>query len=235
MSKQPQIVPKKLSVAVAAFSVAVSLAAGLTVGLPVFGEDEKSPTNAETKSVTTTETKSSESKTETKTAETKDEHKGGGESCMISDPGQSAPIKFSCTNTHPNCSESEKVIETLSLYAKAYVHQDYKTCAEYMTNDITTFDLRSHKLIVGKEAVLADMKARLDKSAPGTDSPLLSYTIDHPLAQVKGNKACVNCIGIKVYGGKHPRTVESHSNYVFLKEDGKWKKSHFTTDWKKVN
>jgi len=154
---------------------------------------------------------------------------------MISDPGQSAPIKFSCTNTHPNCSESEKVIETLSLYAKAYVHQDYKTCAEYMTNDITTFDLRSHKLIVGKEAVLADMKARLDKSAPGTDSPLLSYTIDHPLAQVKGNKACVNCIGIKVYGGKHPRTVESHSNYVFLKEDGKWKKSHFTTDWKKVN
>jgi len=49
MSKQPQIVPKKLSVAIAAFSVAVSLAAGLTVGLPVFGEDEKSPTNAETK------------------------------------------------------------------------------------------------------------------------------------------------------------------------------------------
>lgn len=172
---------------------------------------------------------------ESKSAEGAEGHKGGEESCSISDPGQSAPIKFACTNTHPDCPEAEKVIQTLSLYAKAYVSQDYKTCAEYMTENITTFDLGSHKLIVGKEAVLADMKARLDKSAPGTDSPLLSYTIDHPMAQVKGNKACVNCIGIKIYGGKHPRKMESHSNYVFLKEDGKWKKSHFTTDWKKVS
>jgi len=163
------------------------------------------------------------------------EQKEGAEYCSINDPLQKSPIKFACINHHPNCDEAEQVIQTLALYAKAYVSQDYKTCAEYMTDGITTFDENSKKLIVGKEAVLADMKHRLDKSAPDSDSPLLSYTIDNPVAQVKGNSACVSCIGIKVYGGKHPRTMESHSSYVFIKEDGKWKKNHFRTDWKQVD
>jgi ribonuclease HI len=163
------------------------------------------------------------------------EQKDGAEFCSINDPLQKSPVKFACTNHHPNCAEAEAVIQTLETYAKAYVSQDYKTCAEYMTEGITTFDERSKKLIVGKEAVLADMKARLDRSAPDSDSPLLSYTIDNPVAQVTGTSACVSCIGIKVYGGKHPKTVESHSSYVFVKEDGRWKKNHFRTDWKQVD
>ena len=160
--------------------------------------------------------------------------KDGNEYCSINDPRQKDPIKFACINHHSEGPEAEEVIRTLALYAKAYVSEDYKTCAEYMTEGITTFDERSKKLIVGKEAVLADMKARLERNAANSDSPLLSYTLDHPLAQVHGDKASVNCIGIKVYGGKNPHTMESHSSYVFIKEDGKWKKSHFTTDWKAV-
>ncbi len=161
--------------------------------------------------------------------------KEGAEYCSINDPLQKSQVKFACINHHPNCDEAEKVIQTLEIYAKAYVSQDYKTCAEYMTDGITTFDEHSKKLIVGKEAVLADMKARLDHSLLESDSPLMSYTIDNPIAQVTGNSACVSCIGIKVYGGKHPRTMESHSSYVFFKEDGKWKKNHFRTDWKQVD
>jgi ketosteroid isomerase-like protein len=162
------------------------------------------------------------------------EQKGDAEYCSINDPQQKTQVKFACINHHPNCAESEHVIQTLAMYAKAYVSQDYKTCAEYMSDNITTFDEHSKKLISGKQAVLADMKERLDKSAPDSDSPLLSYTIDNPVAEVTGNSACVSCIGIKVYGGKHPRTVESHSSYVFVKEEGKWKKQHFRTDWKQV-
>jgi ketosteroid isomerase-like protein len=138
-------------------------------------------------------------------------------------------------NGHPDCDEAGKVIEVLAIYAKAYVSQDYKTCAEYMTDGITTFDERTKKLIVGKQAVLADMKARLDAAAPDSDSPLLSYTIKDPLAHVSGDCCTINCLGVKVYGGKHPRTMESHSSYCFIKEDGKWKKSHFRTDWKQVD
>ncbi len=179
-------------------------------------------------------------KTASKTADSwalpvKVEQKDGAEYCSLNDPLQKSPVKFACINHHPNCDEAEAVIQTLELYAKAYVSQDYKTCAEYMTDGITTFDEHTKKLIVGKDAVLADMKARLDKAAPDSDSPLLSYTIDNPVAQVTGNSACVSCLGIKVYGGKHPRTMESHSSYVFIKEDGKWKKNHFRTDWKQVD
>jgi ketosteroid isomerase-like protein len=160
-----------------------------------------------------------------------DEH---NEYCSITDPDQKSPIKFACLHQLTDCSEAEEVVKTMATYSKAYVSQDYKTCAEYMTDGITTFDQRSKRLIVGKEAVLADMKARLDKSLPDSDSPLLSYTLDHPLARVNGDKAYANCIGIKVYGGKNPHTMESHSTYIFVKEGGKWKKSHFTTDWRPI-
>jgi ketosteroid isomerase-like protein len=167
-------------------------------------------------------------------APVKVENKEGSEYCSINDPMQKSQVKFACINHHPDCAEAEEVIQTLAIYAKAYVSQDYKTCAEYMAEGITTFDEHTKKLIVGREAVLADMKERLDKAAPDSDSPLVSYTIDNPVALVKGNSATVCCIGIKVYGGKHPRTMESHSSYVFIKEDGRWKKSHFRTDWKQV-
>lgn len=163
--------------------------------------------------------------------ESGDEH---NEYCSITDPDQKAPIKFACLHQLTDCPEAEEVVKTMATYSKAYVSQDYKTCAEYMTDGITTFDQRSKRLIVGKEAVLADMKARLDKSLPDSESPLLSYTLDHPLARVNGNKAYANCISIKIYGGKNPHTMESHSTYVFVKEEGKWKKSHFTTDWRAV-
>jgi ketosteroid isomerase-like protein len=176
----------------------------------------------------------SEAKVVDSWAPVKVESKDGAEFCSINDPLQKSPVRFACLNHHPDCPEAEQVIQTLALYAKAYVSQDYKTCSEYMAEGITTFDERSKKLIVGREAVLADMKERLDKAAPDSDSPLESYTIDNPVALVNGNTATVCCIGIKVYGGKHPRTMESHSSYVFVKEDGKWKKSHFRTDWKQV-
>ena len=111
--------------------------------------------------------------------ESGDEH---NEYCSITDPDQKAPIKFACINHLADTAEAEEVIKTMANYSKAYVSQDYKTCAEYMTDGITTFDQRSKRLIVGKDAVLTDMKARLDKSLPDSDSPLLSYTLDHPLA-----------------------------------------------------
>jgi hypothetical protein len=156
------------------------------------------------------------------------------EYCSISDPGQKAPIKFACINHWADTPEAEEVIKIEASFAKAYVSQDYAKCGEYLADGCTTFDQGSKRLIVGKEAVLADMKRRLDKSLPDSDSPLLSYTLDHPLARVNGNKAYINCIGIKVYGGKNARTMESHSTYVFAKENGKWLRTHFTTDWQKV-
>ena len=156
------------------------------------------------------------------------------EYCSINDPGQKAPIKFACINHHADSPEAEEVINAEATFAKAYVSGDYAKCGEFLADGCTTFDQHSKRLIIGKEAVLADMKRRLDKSLPDSDSPLLSYTLDQPLARVHGDKAYINCIGIKVYGGKNARTMESHSTYIFARENGKWLRTHFTTDWQKV-
>jgi len=142
--------------------------------------------------------------------------------------------KVDCVDPHPACEESQKVIDTLKKIYEAFGRGDMTVVAEYIDDGCTTFDETTHTLIVGKKDVLADIKAKIEQFRDDKDSPLLSYTIERPYAEVKDNTAVVTFVAIKVFGGKHPQKLVSHCTDIFVKENGKWMKSHFRSHWKQA-
>ena len=142
--------------------------------------------------------------------------------------------KVACVNPHAACSESEKVIDTLKKIVYAYTEGNFDEFSKYLSDEVTTIDAKSGKVIAGKKAVVADVKARWEV-AHGSDKPVLSYTIYHPYAKVTGNTAVVTFRAIKEVGGKKPVKLVSCCTDIFKKEDGIWKKTHYRSDWKKDN
>ena len=135
-----------------------------------------------------------------------------------------------CNDPHPACSESAKVIETLNQLTQLINDGDFKSMADYFDDGVTTFNEDNKRLIIGKEAVLADLKERYSANKK-LDGKLVSYTIDRPYAEVNGNRAVVTFVAKKVlannHGIEHAIEMESHSTEVFVKEDGKWKTLHY--------
>jgi hypothetical protein len=144
-----------------------------------------------------------------------------------------AGVKISCVNPHAACIESEKVLDTLKVLFRAYSKGDLETAGKYMDDDCTTFDESSKSLIVGRKAVLEDMKQKIH-GWEVSDSPLISYTMEHPYAKVDGDMAVVSFVAFKEFGGKHPQKFKSHCTDIFKREDGKWKKLHYRSNWKEV-
>lgn len=144
------------------------------------------------------------------------------------------PTKVRCIEPYAACAESEKVIETLNLMLKLIVKGDLDSYQDYLADGCTTFDEGTKKLIAGREAVIADLKRKIEEWAPTGESPLLSYTIDRPYAKVTGNTAVVTFKAVKEFGGKHPVKMEAQVTDVFIKEGEKWKKLHFRARWKKI-
>lgn len=140
-----------------------------------------------------------------------------------------------CIEPYAACSESEKVVDVLRLITKALAHGDLNTAAEYMDEKCTAFDAGSKKLIVGKDALLKELHRKFEEHGPGTAEPLVSYTIDHPYAKVTGDVAVVTFVALKEYGGKKPQKLESRSTDIFVKREGKWKKMHYRSNWKRVS
>jgi hypothetical protein len=143
-----------------------------------------------------------------------------------------------CNDPHPACSESAKVIDTLNQLTQLINDGDFKGMAEYFDDGVTTFNEDNKRLIIGKEAVLADLKERYSANKK-LDGKLISYTIDRPYAEVNGNRAVVTFVAKKVLannrGIEHAVEMESHSTEVFVKEDGKWKTLHYRGAWKKLS
>ena len=142
--------------------------------------------------------------------------------------------KISCIDPHAACSDSEHVLDTLKILFTAYSKHDIATASEYMDADCTTFDEGTKTLITGRKAVLADLKQKLEQAETNTDSPLLSYTIEHPYAKVMGNTAVASFVAHRELGGEHPKKLEAHCTDIFVKEDGKWKLLHYRRSWKEV-
>lgn len=140
--------------------------------------------------------------------------------------------KVACMDPHARCPESEKVIETLKRMSHLYSEGNFEELSKYMDDSCTTFDEKKNKLIVGKEAVVEDIKCRWT-AAHSSSSPIVSYTINHPYAQVTGDQAVVTFEAVKTIGGKNPETRVSRCTDIFVKKDGVWKKSHFRSCWKK--
>lgn len=142
-------------------------------------------------------------------------------------------VSVTCVDPHACCKESEKVLETLQKMVKAINNGDWKTYEEYLDDHCTTFDESSHKLIAGKENVVASMKLKVDEYAK-SGNPFISVTIDQPYAQVTGDTAVVTLLAIRQYGGKHPFKEECKVTDVFVKQGDIWKKCHFRGAWKRV-
>ena len=146
----------------------------------------------------------------------------------------SANVPVHCLSPHAACEESKVVIDTLMKVSKTYSQGDFDGFGKFLDDDVTVFDDRKKKLIVGKEAVLDYVKKRW-KDAHVGPNPVLSYTIEHPYAKVNGDTAVVTFKAIKVIGGtQNPGTYESKSTDIFVKKHGEWKKLHYVSHWKKV-
>jgi len=142
--------------------------------------------------------------------------------------------KIECSEPFATCSESEKVIETLKVLADAYARGDLTTYETYLDDGCTTFDEETKKLIVGKQAVLEHLKQRFQEFAPDGKKPLVSYTIEHPYANVTGDTAVVTFVAGVQIGGKNPYRAENHVTDIFVKHGDKWKKLHYRGRWRKV-
>ncbi len=140
--------------------------------------------------------------------------------------------KVACLHPHAACPESEQVIETLKTISHLYSEGNFNELSNFIDDGITTFDEKNNKLIVGKDAVMDDIKKRWN-SAHDQGSPILSYTINHPYAKVTGDHAVVTFEGVKTIGGKNPETLVSRCTDMFVKKEGTWKKLHYRSCWKK--
>jgi hypothetical protein len=145
-----------------------------------------------------------------------------------------AQCAVTCHDPHPACRESARVIDTLNRLTQLINDGNFAAMGDYFDDGVTTFNEDTKKLIIGKNAVLADIKQRYDRQHK-TDGRMLSYTIDRPYAEVTGNRAVVTFVAKKVIAGLHPVDMESHSTEVFVKDGDKWKTLHYRGAWKKVS
>jgi hypothetical protein len=129
--------------------------------------------------------------------------------------------------------EEDKVLHNLKALYEAYLRGDWDTFEKYLDPACTKYDGGTNERYSGSKAIIERLRKELDDYKK-SDSPLLSYTVDHPYARVKGDMATVTFVAVRVYGGKHPAKYESHCSDIFLKEDGMWKKVYYRSDWKLV-
>src|SRR5271170_6376672 len=85
-------------------------------------------------------------------------------SCLTNGTGEQCTI--SINDAHPACAESAKVIKTLKHMASLLAKGDLKGYSDYLADGCTTFDEGTGKLIVGKDAVVADLKKHLVEASP---------------------------------------------------------------------
>lgn len=148
--------------------------------------------------------------------------------------GEKEHCQMSCIDPHTGCEESAKVIEEVKAITAALNDGNVDKASEFFDEHCTTFDKGRHKLISGKQAVIDDIKKRLELHNANSQEPLKSYTIDHPYAFVHGDTATVTFVAYKEYGGEHPVKMKSQCTDIFVKRGEKWKKLHYRSDWKRV-
>ena len=131
--------------------------------------------------------------------------------------------------------EASKVVALVEKITRALAHRDFNAMAQYMDERCTTYDESTRKLVVGRDAVIADVKRKLKEEEQRVHEPITQFTIDRPFARIKGDEAVVCFVLIKELGGQHPKRYESGCTDIFVKKDGEWKKLHYRgDDWKLI-
>jgi len=146
---------------------------------------------------------------------------------------KSSPCAISCSQ--PMEKTCETIIAVLKATTKAVADKDYVELAKYLDENCTTYDVCTKKTVVGRENIIANVKAKIAAEEKRLKVPAISFTIDQPFAKINGDKAVVTFVLKKEVGGANPAVFESHVTDVFVKRDGEWKKLHYCGgDWKKV-
>ena len=131
--------------------------------------------------------------------------------------------------------DSEQVIEVVRGITKALADHDYAAMAGYMDENCSCYNEHTKKLVTGREAVIADVRANVEAEERRLKIPPIGFTIDHPYARVSGETATVNFVLVKEIAGEHPAKFKSHCTDVLVKRNGQWKKLLFRgDDWKPV-
>ncbi len=131
--------------------------------------------------------------------------------------------------------ESQAVIKVLNAITRALADHDFKAMAKYLDKDCTTYDESSHKLVVGRDAIISDVESKVNQEEEKLKAPPIKFEVDRPYVQVTGERAVVSFVLIKEIAGEHPARYESHCSDIFVKRDGNWKKLHYCGDaWKEI-
>jgi hypothetical protein len=131
--------------------------------------------------------------------------------------------------------DSKSVVDVIKAITKGLAEKDYAAMTNYMDPNCTTYDENLHKLVVGRDNIISDVKAKVAAEEARLKVPTIAFTIDHPYVIVTGNQAVATFVLIKEIGGAHPVKFEEHCSDVFIKRDGEWKKLHFCGEgWKEV-
>lgn len=149
------------------------------------------------------------------------------------DSNKASTCAISCSEPMENTCET--IIAVLKATTKACAEKDYVELAKHLDENCTTYDVCTKKTVVGRDNIVASVKAKITAEEKRLKVPAISFTIDQPFAKINGDKAVVSFILKKEVGGTNPAVFESHVTDVFVKRDGEWKKLHFCGgDWKRV-
>jgi len=147
---------------------------------------------------------------------------------------KSAACEITCVSPFPTDAEGDRVIAVIESITKALAERKFDQMMTYMDEGCTTYDGNTKRSVVGREAIVADVKQKILAEEAKSKAPILSYSIDRPFAQVNGDTAVVCFVLVKTLGGAHPQKFEEHCTDVFVKRGQDWKKLNFRSDsWKR--
>ncbi len=163
---------------------------------------------------------------------------GEQSSATSSEKPQGPACKILVVNPHsaaePDSAKPEapQVIEILQKLTKAYTEGDLATYENFLDDECSSFDEKSHKMIEGKPAIIAHLKSVFATHAQGGNQPLVSYEIDEPYVKVSGAMAVATYLAIRQTGGENPKKTTRLTTNVFVKQGGEWKLTHDSGEWK---
>lgn len=150
-----------------------------------------------------------------------------------SEPEKLSACAISCSQ--PMESNCETIVAVLKTTTRAVAEKDFVELAKHLDENCTTYDVCTKKTVVGRENIIANVKAKIAAEEKRLKVPTIAFTIDQPFAKITGDKAVVTFILKKEVGGTNPAVFESHVTDVFVKRDGSWKKLYFCGgNWKRV-
>jgi len=146
-----------------------------------------------------------------------------------------AACKISLVCPFPTDAEADRVIVVLEKITKSLAERNYDEMQQYIDEGCTTYDATTKRTVIGRQAIIADVKEKMAAEEAKLKAPITGYKIDRPYAKVNGDTAVVCFILIKELGGEHPQKFEEHCTDVFVKHGQDWLKLNFRGDgWKRL-